>query len=143
MSSKSSAASLKSGTSSQRRSHSFLVRQVEMSYSLAIQGIENSSAQVKPVAEAKAKVIFRAETKATSKANPKYSVDGTERPVGNLVALHRLGIVVEVEESLSYIDVVKARKEHFARDLRKQSDRMLVEPDPEVFTDEYGNVVGL
>jgi hypothetical protein len=54
-----------------------------------------------------------AETKTIVKANRKDLVIGSEHLVRNIVALRRLGIVVEVEEGCSDVDMVEARKEHF------------------------------
>jgi hypothetical protein len=96
---------------------------------------------VKPVAEIEAKVMVGAETKTIVKANRKDLVIGSEHLVRNIVALRRLGIVVEVEEGRSDVDVVEARKEHFARSLRKQSNQKSVKPDLEVFIDENGNAI--
>jgi hypothetical protein len=86
--------------------------------------------------------MVRAETKTIVKANRKDLVIGSERLVRNIVALRRLGIVVEVEEGRSDVDVMEARKEHFPRSLRRQSNQKPVKPDLEVFIDEDGNAIG-
>jgi len=59
--------SSKSGTPGHKRSRSSLAWQVEQSYSLAVQVIESPNTQAEPDAEVEAKVIVRAETKATLK----------------------------------------------------------------------------